>query len=80
MFFLLKYATFSVADLDVPFKAHMPVKTSSPIEEKMVVEELDNEKDHVVSPILFACDDEAAAKTEPLLLQGPQCNGHGTEQ
>nr|XP_040023474.1 uncharacterized protein si:ch211-161h7.4 [Gasterosteus aculeatus aculeatus] len=67
-------------DLDVPFKAHMPVKTSSPIEEKMVVEELDNEKDHVVSPILFACDDEAAAKTEPLLLQGPQCNGHGTEQ
>uniref|UniRef100_A0AAQ4PUJ6 Mif2/CENP-C cupin domain-containing protein n=1 Tax=Gasterosteus aculeatus aculeatus TaxID=481459 RepID=A0AAQ4PUJ6_GASAC len=75
MFFLLKYATFSVADLDVPFKAHMPVKTSSPIEEKMVVEELDNEKDHVVSPILFACDDEAAAKTEPLLLQGPQCNG-----
>ncbi|XP_037312326.2 protein piccolo [Pungitius pungitius] len=72
-----------VIDLDVPFKAHMPVKTSSPIEEKMVVvEELDNEKHHVVSPILFACGDEGEeeAKTEPLLLQEPQCNGHGTEE
>uniref|UniRef100_A0A8C9YXJ1 Mif2/CENP-C cupin domain-containing protein n=1 Tax=Sander lucioperca TaxID=283035 RepID=A0A8C9YXJ1_SANLU len=69
-------------DLDIPFKAHRPVKTSSPIEENMVVEELDNEKDRVVSPLLFACEDEGKeeAKTEPLLIQNPRCNGHVTEE
>ncbi|KAM8823064.1 uncharacterized protein AB9W97_005175 isoform 2-T2 [Spinachia spinachia] len=66
-------------DLDVPFKAHMPVKTSSPIEEKLVE---DNEKDHAVSPILVACEDkgEEQTNTQPLLLQAPQCNGQGTEE
>ncbi|XP_078136850.1 uncharacterized protein LOC144537203 [Sander vitreus] len=69
-------------DLDIPFKAHRPVKTSSPIEENMVVVELDNEKGRVVSPLLFACEDEGKeeAKTEPLLIQNPQCNGHVTEE
>ncbi|XP_031706442.1 uncharacterized protein LOC116385269 [Anarrhichthys ocellatus] len=69
-------------DLDIPFKAHMPVKMSSPIEVNVVVEELDNKKDQVVSPILFACEDEGKeeAKTEPLLIQDPQHNGHGTEE
>ncbi|XP_034416256.1 uncharacterized protein si:ch211-161h7.4 [Cyclopterus lumpus] len=69
-------------DLDIPFKAHMPVKTSSPIEENTVGEELDNEKDQVVSPILFAYEDEGKeeAKTEPLLIQEHQCNEHGTEK
>ncbi|XP_028425659.1 microtubule-associated protein 1B-like [Perca flavescens] len=69
-------------DLDIPFKAHMPVKTSSPIEENMVVEELDNEKDQVASPLLFACEDEGKeeANTEPLLIQNPQCNGHVTDE
>ncbi|KAA8580741.1 hypothetical protein FQN60_013699 [Etheostoma spectabile] len=64
-------------DLDIPFKAHRPVKTSSPIEENMVVEELDNEKSQVVSPLLFACEDEGKeeAKTETLLIPNPQCNG-----
>ncbi|XP_029314178.1 proteoglycan 4 isoform X2 [Cottoperca gobio] len=54
-------------DLDIPFKAHMPVKTSSPIEEKMIVEELNHEKDVVMSPVLFACEDEGIEeeKTEP---------------
>ncbi|KAM6908115.1 uncharacterized protein PEZ65_016426 [Lycodopsis pacificus] len=71
-----------VADLDIPFKAHMPVKTSSPIEVNVVVEELDNKKDQVVSPILFPCEEEGKeeAKTEPLLIQDPQRNGQGTEQ
>ncbi len=63
------------------------MKTSSPIEENKVVEgveELDNEKDQVVSPILFACEDEGEEeeerKTEPLLTQKPQCNGHITDE
>ncbi|XP_034717628.1 uncharacterized protein si:ch211-161h7.4 [Etheostoma cragini] len=69
-------------DLDIPFKAHRPVKTSSPIEENMVVEELDNEKSQVVSPLLFACEDEGKeeAKTETPLIQNPQCNGHVIEE
>ncbi|XP_044031705.1 uncharacterized protein si:ch211-161h7.4 isoform X2 [Siniperca chuatsi] len=72
-------------DLDFPFKAHGPVKTSSPIEENMVVqdvEELENEKDQVVSPILFACEDEGKeeAKTEPLPTQKTQCNELITEE
>ncbi|XP_035511537.1 nucleolar protein dao-5 isoform X2 [Morone saxatilis] len=71
-------------DLDVPFKAHGPVKTSSPIEEDIVVEgveELDNEKGSIVSPILFPCDDEGKeeAKTEPSPTQTPQCNGLAAE-
>ncbi|TNN88819.1 hypothetical protein EYF80_000696 [Liparis tanakae] len=69
-------------DLDIPFKAHMPVKTSSPIELKKVVEKLNNEKDRVVSPILFADEDDRKeeAKTEPLLIQEHQCNEHSTEK
>ncbi|XP_068438358.1 neurofilament heavy polypeptide [Clinocottus analis] len=69
-------------DLDIPFKAHMPVKTSSPIEVNAVVEELDNAKDQVVFPILFADEDEGKeeAKAELLLIQEPQCNEHGTEE
>ncbi|XP_051267354.1 nucleolar protein dao-5 isoform X2 [Dicentrarchus labrax] len=72
-------------DLDVPFKAHGPVKTSSPIEENIVVEgveELDNEKDSIVSPILFPCEDEGKeeTKTEPSPTQKPQCIGHATEK
>lgn len=74
-----------VADFDLPFKAHAPVKTSSPIDQNMAVEgveELDDEKDQVVSPILFACDDEEKeeAKTEPPPTQTPKCNGHVTEE
>ncbi|XP_074477880.1 uncharacterized protein LOC141759590 isoform X2 [Sebastes fasciatus] len=71
-----------VIDFDIPFKAHMPVKTSSPIEGNMVVEALDNEKDQVVCPLLFDCEDEdkEKANTEPPLLQKPQCTGHVTEE
>lgn len=86
MFLLLKgVLLFLVADLDFPFKAHGPVKTSSPIEENLVVEgvdELDNEKDHVVSPILFACEDEGKEeeKTEPPPTLKPQFDGHIQEE
>nr|XP_046227714.1 protein piccolo isoform X2 [Scatophagus argus] len=71
-------------DIDFPFKAHRPVKTSSPIEKNVVVEgveELDNEKNGVVSPILFPCEDEGeeTAKTDPLPIQKPHCNKHITE-
>uniref|UniRef100_UPI0037E78691 nucleolar protein dao-5 n=1 Tax=Semicossyphus pulcher TaxID=241346 RepID=UPI0037E78691 len=71
-------------DLDIPFKAHRPVKTSSPIERVVEhVAELDTGKDRVVSPILFACEDEGVeeeAKTDPPPTQKPQCNGHITEE
>ncbi|XP_038584420.1 titin homolog isoform X2 [Micropterus salmoides] len=71
-------------EVDFPFKAYGPVKTSSPIELNMVVkdvEELDNEKDQDVSPILFACEDDRKeeAKTEPLLTQKLHCNEPVTE-
>lgn len=75
---------FHVADLDSPFKAHRPVKTSSPIEERLLVEgveELNNGKDRVVAPILFACEDagQEEANTEPILTQKPQDDGHVAE-
>ncbi|XP_042366612.1 titin isoform X2 [Plectropomus leopardus] len=67
-------------DLDIPFKAHGPVKTSSPIEDNPVVEpvgEFDNEKDQAVSPLLFACEDEGKeeANAEPQTIQEPQGSG-----
>jgi len=68
--------------LEIPFKAHGPVKTSSPIEQNIGVEEQDNEKDQVVSPILFNCEDEAAEEPnkDPLPTQEPHCNGLSTEE
>ncbi|XP_003968057.2 axoneme-associated protein mst101(2) isoform X1 [Takifugu rubripes] len=45
--------------LNCPFKAHRPVKTSSPIEKKSVAnctEEVHN-KEGVMSPVLFPCED-----------------------
>ncbi|KAK1885257.1 hypothetical protein KUDE01_031452 [Dissostichus eleginoides] len=63
-----------VIDQDIPFEAHMPAKTSSPIETNMAVKALDIEKDRSVSPLLFACEDEGDAKTEP------PPNGHVTEE
>ncbi|XP_076577482.1 uncharacterized protein LOC143314387 isoform X2 [Chaetodon auriga] len=72
-------------ELDSPFKDHGPVKTSSPIERSLVVEgveELENEKDQVVAPILFACEDagkeDANTKSPP--TQKPQDNQHVTEE
>ncbi|XP_071063027.1 triadin-like isoform X3 [Pseudochaenichthys georgianus] len=62
-----------VIDQDIPFKAHMPAKTSSPIETNMAVKAL-IEKDRAVSPLLFACEDEGDAKREP------PPNGHVTEK
>lgn len=71
-------------DSDLAFKAHGPIKTSSPVEKDVIVDgvkELDN-KDTVVSPILFACEDEGEeeANLKPSPTQKPQCNGPITEQ
>ncbi|KAM9333335.1 uncharacterized protein KZ484_018354 isoform 2-T3 [Pholidichthys leucotaenia] len=52
-------------DLDIPFKAHWPVKTSSPIEENMgakSVENQSNKKNRVLSPVLFHSEDEKKEK------------------
>ncbi|XP_034562251.1 neurofilament heavy polypeptide isoform X2 [Notolabrus celidotus] len=66
-------------DLDIPFKVHGPIKTSSPIEVNIALgrgrEEPDKEKDRVVSPILFDCNDveeEEEAKIEPAPRQKTQ--------
>ncbi|XP_073345016.1 uncharacterized protein [Pagrus major] len=72
-------------DLDNPFEVHGPMKTSSPIEEKVIVDgevEMDNEKHTVMSPVLFAYEDERKeeAEAEPLPTQKPQCNGPVAEQ
>lgn len=69
-------------DLDIPFKGHGPVKTSSPIERDIGAEEQDNEKEQAVSPILFFCEEkeQEEAKKEPLPIQKPQSNGLTTEE
>ncbi|XP_061569607.1 uncharacterized protein si:ch211-161h7.4 isoform X2 [Cololabis saira] len=70
-------------DLDIPFKAHGPVKTSSPIELIMgaaSVEVQDNEKDEIVSPILFNFEDEVAGEpnTAPVPTDKPSLSGEIT--
>ncbi|XP_030612585.1 uncharacterized protein LOC115799515 isoform X1 [Archocentrus centrarchus] len=72
-------------DLDIPFKAHGPVKTSSPIIQNMAVEEeekQDNEKEQVVSPILFGFEDVGLEEPKKDLLptQSPQRNEHISEE
>lgn len=88
LFFLLNElfssGLFLVTDLDIPFKGHRPVKTSSPAELNLAAEEekQDDEKAQVVSPILFMCEDEGIeeVKKDSLPTQNPQCNGHITEE
>ncbi|XP_036935233.1 muscle M-line assembly protein unc-89 [Acanthopagrus latus] len=72
-------------DLDIPFEVHGPRKTSSPIEEKVIVDgevEMDNEKDTVMSPVLFVYEDQRKeeAETEFLPTQKQQGNGLVAEQ
>lgn len=75
-----------VMDLDIPFKGHGPLQTSSPIEENMVAGrgcgDQNREKDRVVSPILFTCEgeEEEEAQREPVSQQKPQTNGHSTQK
>ncbi|XP_008295691.1 neurofilament heavy polypeptide isoform X2 [Stegastes partitus] len=73
------------SDCDIPFKAHGPVKTSSPIEQNVCVkgveEKQDDEKEEVVSAILFPCDDEGKKEDpepDPLPTQKPE--GNATEE
>ncbi|XP_056221085.1 protein piccolo [Seriola aureovittata] len=63
-------------DLDIPFDVHGPVKTSSPIEDNVVVESLEvegNEKKQVEPPIFFDCEDDIKEDTK---TQKPQSDGH----
>lgn len=74
---------FFIADLDLPFKVPGPSKTSSPIEASRTVnrvEELDSEKERVMLPILFECEDDGKEeeKSEPLPSQ--KCSRDITEQ
>lgn len=76
---------FLTTDLDIPFEVHGPRKTSSPIEENVIVDgevQMDNEKDTVMSPVLFVYADERKeeAETESLPTQEQQCNGPVAEQ
>ncbi|XP_029979442.1 altered inheritance of mitochondria protein 21 isoform X2 [Sphaeramia orbicularis] len=70
-------------DLDIPFKAHGPVKTSSPIEGNGVdVNKKQANKNHkIMSPILFDCEDDGKeeAQPKPLPVQEIQQNGHTLE-
>ncbi|XP_039983520.1 ankyrin repeat domain-containing protein 11 isoform X2 [Xiphias gladius] len=71
-------------DSDIPFKVHGPVKTSSPVDKNGVVERIqeeDNEKKQIVSPILFDYEDEGKeeANTESPTIQKPRCNAYVTE-
>lgn len=81
---MFRTGLFHVADLDIPFKGHHPVKTSSPAEQRLAAEEekQDDEKSQVVSPILFMCEDERIeeVKKDSLPTQNPQCNGQFTEE
>lgn len=60
---------FFLPDLD----RQGPVKTSSPIEERKVVDVgVSNNKDGALSPILFLCDDDGEeAKLQP--FHSPKC-------
>ncbi|KAM3593213.1 uncharacterized protein V6R79_007819 [Siganus canaliculatus] len=78
-----KLLLFLVTDSDLAFKAHGPIKTSSPVEKDVIVDgvkQLDNE-DTVASPILFACEDEGEeeANHKPSPTQKPQNDDSGLE-
>lgn len=81
---MFRSGLFLVADLDILFKGHHPVKTSSPAEQSLAAEEeeQDDKKAQVVSPILFMCEDEGIeeVKKASLPTQNPQCNGQVTEE
>ncbi|XP_037549889.1 proteoglycan 4 [Nematolebias whitei] len=71
-------------DLDIPFKAHTPVKTSSPIEQIMNKKNIKKTVDgngSAVSPILFNCEDEAVEEPDknPPSTQKPDFNRRVTE-
>lgn len=72
-------------DSGIPFKAHGPIKTSSPIEyntsEKIAEKPNEEEEDHGVTPILFNSEDEAEEpQAEPVPDPKPLCNGQVTKE
>ncbi|XP_074549862.1 uncharacterized protein LOC141807632 isoform X2 [Halichoeres trimaculatus] len=82
----IKAMASPAANLDIPFKGHGPIKTSSPIEENTVAgrgcKDLNKEQDKAVSPILFTCEgeEEEEAQREPAPCQKLQTNGHSTQK
>lgn len=74
---------FFIADLDLAFKVPGPSKTSSPIEGCRVVnpvEELDSEKQRVMLPILFDCEDNGKEEETSEPLPSEKCSRDITEQ
>lgn len=69
--FVISSWIFFLSDLDSPSQG--PVRTSSPIEDGRAVHVgVNNDKQRVMSPILFPCDDNTEeAKLQP--VQSPQC-------
>ncbi|KAM4606757.1 uncharacterized protein ACJ7VT_016890 [Polymixia lowei] len=65
-----------IVEIGSPFKEHGPIKTSSPVERNMAVEQHGCEKDRTVSPILFVCEEQDKVI---LPTQEPQCNGELAE-
>ncbi|KAM4718043.1 uncharacterized protein FYW61_015982 isoform 2-T2 [Anableps anableps] len=71
-------------DSGIPFKAHRPIKTSSPIEHntsKKTTDELEEVGDHHgVTPTLSSSEDKAKEpQADPVPIQKAQCNGLVTE-
>ncbi|XP_026148678.1 uncharacterized protein LOC113121998 isoform X2 [Mastacembelus armatus] len=62
--------------LNIPFKVHEPVKTSSPIEEKKVVEQLEEEEKEraLVVPSILVFEDDEIEKAEAQPNSHIQCN------
>lgn len=74
---------FFIADLDLRFKVPGPSKTSSPIEGSRVVnpvEELDSEKQRVMLPILFDCEDNGKEEEKSEPLPSEKCSRDITEK
>lgn len=74
---------FFIADLDIPFKVPGPSKTSSPIEGSRVVnrvEGLDREKERVMLPILFDCEDNGKEEEMSEPQPSQKCSRDITEQ
>ncbi|XP_067107918.1 serine/arginine repetitive matrix protein 1 [Osmerus mordax] len=70
------------AEVVTPFKEHSPIKTSSPIEQEVHVDNADCcYRDKTASPLLFVCEDEedVPPKLNPSTSQEVPCSGQATE-
>ncbi|XP_029385162.1 uncharacterized protein LOC115061077 isoform X2 [Echeneis naucrates] len=71
---------FPNTDIDVGiFNVHGPIKTSSPIDHEVVIEDIeqeDNEKKQVEPPVLFDCEDAIKEDTKIQSPANEKLNGH----